>query len=178
MLTIDQIASTPKAHVAAVAQLGSKALESVEQIAALNLKTGKAALAESAAYVQDLLSVKSPQDVLALCSGAVQPMAEKVAAYSRELYNIASGANAEFNKVANTQAADVQKQFVAVVDNALKNAPQGSEAAVAAVKNAVSTASAAIESVQKAVKQATDLTEANMNTLAESAPKAAAKTKA
>ncbi len=178
MLTIDQIASTPKAQVAAAAQLGSKVLDSAEQLAALNLKTGKAVLSESATYVQDLLSVKSPQDALALCSGAVQPLAEKVAAYSRELYNIASGASAEFNKAANTQAADVQKQIVAVVDNALKNAPQGSEAAVAAVKNAVSTASAAIESVQKAVKQATDLTEANITALAESAPKAPTKTKA
>ena len=178
MLTIDQIASTPKAQVAAAAHLGGKALESAEQIAALNLKTGKAVLAESATYVQDLLNLKSPQDALALYSGAVQPLAEKVAAYSRELYNIASGASAEFSKVANTQAADAQKQFVAAVDSALKNAPQGSEAAVAAVKNAVSTASAAIESVQKAVKQATDLTEANINALAETAPKAAAKTKA
>ena len=80
-----------------------------------------------------------------------------------------------------TQAAnatDAQKQFVAAMDSALKNAPQGSEAAVAAVKNAVSTASAAIKSVQKAVKQATDMTEANINALAESAPKVAAKTKA
>ncbi|MEY5097627.1 MAG: hypothetical protein RJA36_346 [Pseudomonadota bacterium] len=178
MLTIDQIVSAPKAQIAAFNHLGNKALDSAEQLTELNLKTGKAVLAESAAYVQDLLSVKSPQDVLALYTGAVQPLAEKVAAYSRELYNIASGASAEFGKVANSQAADAQQQFVAAVDSALKNAPQGSEAAVAAVKNAVSTASAAIETVQKAVKQATELTEANINALAETAPKVAPKTKA
>ena len=63
----------------------------------------------------------------------------------------------------------------------MKNAPQGSESAVAAVKNAVTTASAALESVQKAVKQATDMAEANfaaVTSTAVNAAKAATTTKA
>lgn len=178
MLTIDQIVSAPKAQIAALASLGNKALESVEQLAELNLKAGKSALADSAAYTQDLLGAKTPQEILSIYSAAVQPLAEKVAAYSRHLYEITSGVSSEFNKVASAQAADAQKQFTAAVDTALKNAPQGSETAVAAVKNAVSTASAAIESVQKAVKQATDITEANINALADTASKVVPKAKA
>jgi hypothetical protein len=83
----------------------------------------------------------------------------------------------EISKLAEGQAADVQKQFVAAVDTAVKSAPQGSESAVAAVKNAMSTASAAMESVQKAVKQATEMAESNFNAVTATAMGAAKATK-
>ncbi|MEY3468682.1 MAG: hypothetical protein RL203_776, partial [Pseudomonadota bacterium] len=56
-----------------------------------------------------------------------------------------------------------------MVDNAAKNAPAGSEAAVAAFKTAVSAGSNALETVQKAVKQATEVAESNYKTFAETA---------
>jgi hypothetical protein len=59
------------------------------------------------------------------------------------------------------------------VDNAAKNAPAGSETAVAMFKSAVSAANNAVESVQKAVKQATDVAEANFAAVSESAVSAA-----
>ena len=71
------------------------------------------------------------------------------------------------------QAADVQKNFMGLVDNAAKNAPAGSETAVAVMKSAVAAASNALESVQKAVKQATDVAEANFNAVAATAVNAA-----
>ena len=54
---------------------------------------------------------------------------------------------------------------MAVVDNATKNAPAGSETAVAMMKSSVAAANNAMESVQKAVKQATEMAEANFNTV-------------
>jgi hypothetical protein len=99
-------------------------------------------------------------------------------AYSRHLYDIASGTGAEFSQAAEAQATDAQKKFMAVVDNAAKNAPAGSESAVAMMKSAVSAANNAMESVQKAVKQATEMAETNFNTVtsqAVTATKTAAK---
>ena len=64
------------------------------------------------------------------------------------------------------------------MDNAAKNAPAGTETAVAVFKSAVSASNNALESVQKAVKQATEMAEANFNTVtaqAVSATKATAK---
>ena len=52
---------------------------------------------------------------------------------------------------------------MAVVDNAVKNAPAGTENAVALVKSAVAAANNALESVQKAAKQAADVAEANFH---------------
>jgi phasin family protein len=169
MLTVDQIVAAQKAQVAALFDLSSKALASVEKLTELNLQATKATLSETASTAQAALGVKDVQELLALQASVMQPLAEKAASYSRHLYDIASGATAEFSKVAEAQAADVQKKFVAAVDTAVKSAPQGSESAVAAVKNAVSTASAAMESVQKAVKQATDLAEANFNAVTSTA---------
>jgi hypothetical protein len=105
-----------------------------------------------------------------------QPLAEKTSAYSRHLYDIASGTSGEFTKAFESQSAVAQKQLATLVDTAAQNAPAGSEQAVAMMKSAVGAASAAFESVQKAVKQATDLAESNLATVTQTAaPKAAKK---
>jgi hypothetical protein len=61
-----------------------------------------------------------------------------------------------------------------LVDNAAKNAPAGSESAVAFMKNAVVAANNAFEQVQKSVKQATDVAEKNFTAATETAIKATA----
>ncbi|MBC7918190.1 MAG: phasin family protein [Rhodoferax sp.] len=163
MLTVEQVLASHKSNVETLFGLTNKAFEGVEKIVELNLTASKAALSEAAGHTQSLLSVKDAQELLALQSGLLQPLAEKTAAYSRHLYDIAQGAGAEFTKTFEGQAADAQKKFGALVDSAAKNAPAGSEAAVAVVKSAIAAANNALESVQKAVKQATDLAESNFN---------------
>lgn len=102
-----------------------------------------------------------------------QPLAEKTAAYSRHLYDIKLGTTSEFGKAFEGQVAGAQQGFASIVDNAAKNAPAGSETAVAVMKSATPAATNAFESVQKAVKQATDVAEANFNAVANTAAKAA-----
>ena len=169
MLTAEQIIAAQKSQIDTLFGLTQKAFEGVEKLVELNLQATKSALSESANNTQALLSVKDAQELLNLQASMVQPLAEKTVAYSRHLYDIAAGTGAEFSKAAEATATDTQKKFMAVVDNAAKNAPAGSETAVAVMKSAVSAANNAIESVQKAVKQATDMAEANFNTVAATA---------
>lgn len=169
MLTAEQILASHKANIETLFGLTSKAFEGVEKLVELNVQATKAALAETANHTQAILSAKDAQELLALQAGLVQPLAEKTAAYSRHIYDIASAASAELSKTFEGQAADAQKKFVGLVDNAAKNAPAGSETAVAVMKSAVAAANNAFESVQKAVKQASDIAEANFNTVAASA---------
>ncbi|HNW02185.1 MAG TPA: phasin family protein [Burkholderiaceae bacterium] len=169
MLTVEQVMSSHKANIETLLGLTTKAFEGVEKIVELNLTASKAALAESGETAKAMLSVKDAQELLALQSGLFQPLAEKTAAYSRHLYDIASGSTAEFGKAFEGQAADAQKKFMGLVDNAAKNAPAGSETAVAVMKSAVAAANNALESVQKAVKQATDVAEANFNAVSATA---------
>src|SRR3954447_3794571 len=169
MLTAEQVLASQKATVETLFGLTSKAFEGVEKLVELNVTASKAALAEAAGSTQAMLGVKDAQELLALQAAMFQPLAEKTAAYSRHLYDIASGTGAEFGKAFEAQATDVQKKFMAVVDNAAKNAPAGSETAVAVFKSAVAAGNNALESVQKAVKQATDVAEANFNAVANTA---------
>ena len=173
MLTVEQIVASQKASVETLLGLTAKAFEGVEKIVELNLSASKAALSETGDHAKALLSVKDAQELLALQSGVLQPLAEKTAAYSRHLYDIATGSTAELSKAFEGQAADAQKKFMGLVDTAAKNAPAGSESAVAVMKSAVAAANNALESVQKAVKQATEVAEANFNTVAAHAANAA-----
>ena len=173
MLTPEQLVASQKANMETLYGLTAKAFEGMEKLVELNLQATKAALAESANHTQAVLSVKDAQELLALQAGMFQPLAEKAAAYSRHLYDIASGTGAEFGKAFEGKVAEGQAQFAALVDNAAKNAPAGSETAVAMMKSAVAAANNAFESVQKAVKQASDVAEANFNAVANTAANAA-----
>ena len=66
------------------------------------------------------------------------------------------------------------RKLQALVDNVSKNAPAGSESAVALVKSALSAANNAYDSVQKATKQAVELAESNFHAAANAASKATA----
>ncbi len=169
MLTVEQVMASHKANIETLVGLTSKAFEGVEKIVELNLTASKAALAEAGDQAKAFLSVKDAQELLALQSGLMQPLAEKTAAYNRHLYDIASGSASEFTRAFEEQASDNQKKFMGLVDSAAKNAPAGSETAVAMMKSAVAAANNALESVQKAVKQATEVAESNFNTVATSA---------
>lgn len=169
MLTVDQVMASQKASMETLLGLTNKAFEGVERIVELNLTASKAALSEFGDHAQAVLSVKDAQELLALQSGLIQPLAEKTAAYGRHLYDIASGSAAEFGRVFEDQSSEAQRKFMGLVDNAAKNAPAGSETAVAVMKSAVAAASNALESVQRAVKQASDVAESNFNTVASNA---------
>lgn len=173
MLTAEQILAAQKANVETLLSLTAKAFEGVEKIVELNMSASKAALAESGESAKAILSVKDAQEFLALQSSLLQPLAEKTAAYSRHLYEIATGTSSEFTKAFEAQAAEAQQKFVGMVDAAAKNAPAGSETAVTMLKSAVSAANNALETVQKAVKQATDVAEANFNAVTATATSAA-----
>lgn len=169
MLTVDQVMASHKANIETLVGLTNKAFEGVEKIVELNMTASKAALAEAGDHAKAVLSVKDAQELLTLQSGLMQPLAEKTAAYNRHLYDITSGSVSEFTRAFEEQAAENQKKFMGLVDTAAKNAPAGTETAVAVMKSTVAAANNALESVQKAVKQATEVAESNFNTVTSTA---------
>jgi phasin family protein len=172
MLTAEQILASQKASLATLFDLGQKAFEGVEKVVELNLQVAKTSLEEASEHAKAVLAVKDAQELLALQASLLQPSAEKAAAYGRHLYDIASTTSAEVSKLAESQVSEAQKKFAAVVDNAVKNAPAGTENAVVLVKSAVAAANNAFDSVQKAAKQAADVAEANFQAITNTAVKA------
>ena len=179
--TPEQFVAAQKSGLETLFGLTGKAFESVEKLVELNLQVAKASLAEAAETSTAALSVKDAQEFMSLQASLLQPAAEKAAAYSRHLYDIIAGTQAEVSKVAEATMADSQKKVLALVDTAIKNAPAGSESAVALVKSAVAAANNAYESAHKAAKQATEVAEANFtamtNTAVSASKSAAAKVK-
>ena len=178
MLTAEQFVVAHKANVETLFGLTGLAFEGVEKLVELNIQVAKAAMSEAAQTTQAALSVKDAQELMALQAGLLQPAAEKAAAYSRHVYEIAASTGAEVNRVAEATAADAQAKFMSVVDNAVKNAPAGTENAVALVKSAVAAASNAFESVQKAGKQAAEVADANFQAMSSTAVRATKSKKA
>ncbi len=172
MLTAEQLFAAHKANIETLYGLTGKAFEGMEKLVELNLQVAKAALGEASEAATAAMSVKDAQELLSLQASYLQPAAEKAAAYTRHVYDIAASTNAEVTRVAEAQLADAQKKFLGLVDNASKNAPAGTENAVALVRSAVAAANNAFESVQKAAKQAADVAESNFQAMTSSAVKA------
>jgi phasin family protein len=169
MLTVEQVLAAQKANVETLFGLTNKAYAGMEKLVELNLTAGKAALSEAAEGTQAALAVKDAQELLALQASFLQPLAEKSVAYSRHLYDIASSTGAEFTSAYEAQTAAAQKQFAGLVDSIAKNAPAGSESAVAVMKSAVAAAGNAYDAMQKAVKQASELAEQNIAAVSQTA---------
>lgn len=172
--TADQISATHKANLDTLTGLSTKAFSGFEKLVELNLAAAKAVLTESFSHAQSLLAAKDVQQVLALQTGQVGPIAEKAAAYSRHVYGIAVETSAEFSKAFESQAAESQKAFTQTIDSLVKNAPAGTESAVAVLKSALASSQSAIESAQSTAKKALALAESNVSAVTEKALSAAA----
>lgn len=176
----ENFSSATKANIEAqiemMNKLSAKAFEGVEKIIDLNLNVAKTSLEESSAAAAQLLAVKDPQAFFTLSAAQAQPTAEKALAYGRHLATITSAAQAEFTKAAEEQLAATQVKVVALVDELSKNAPAGSENAIAFVKSAIGNASAGYEQISKGSKQVAETIEANVNAAVNQFTQTAAKT--
>ena len=170
--TNDQLIATQKSNVEALAGLSEKAFASFEKLIELNMAASKALLGESISHLQALTEVKDAQELMTLQSSLAKPMAEKAASYSRHLYDIVSGSSADFTKVFESASAESQKNVTELLETSLKNAPAGSEAAVAVIKSAMTAGNTAVETAQKSAKQAAQLVESNIAALSTAAEKA------
>jgi len=160
--TPEQLSSANKANVESLMTIANTAFASAERIAALNLNTARNLLEDSVANAKSLLGVKDVQDLVGLQSSLAQPILDKAIAYSRSLYEIATQTQEEFGKVFEVQFAEANKNVANVLDKAAKNAPAGSDVAVAAVKSAIAAANSAYDTMTKAAKQVAEIAEANV----------------
>ncbi|HMQ71215.1 MAG: phasin family protein [Rhodoferax sp.] len=170
--TQEQVIAAQRANVETLFGMTNKVFEGVEKLVELNMQAARTMLSEAADNTQAALQAKDAQELLALQASLLQPAADKAMAYSRHVYEITAGTNAELAKLTEAQFADLQGKAYAVVDTAVKNAPAGTENAVALVKSAMAAANNAFESVQKATKQAAEVAEANFQAVTSNAVKA------
>ena len=160
--TPEQFAAANKATVDSLLSLANTALASAERIAALNLNTARSVMEDSVSSAKAIMGAKDVQEALSIQASLAQPSVEKAVAYSRSLYEIAAQTQEEISKVVEAQFTEANKTVATALDKAAKNAPAGSDVAVAAVKSAIAAANSAYDSISKAAKQVAEMTEANV----------------
>lgn len=161
VFTQEQRVSAQQGYLTALFALTNQAFHGFQKLIELNLQLAKSTLAEGDASWREALSGNASEAFLTSQVDATQLVAEKVLSYNRHLYEIASGTQAEFLKVAQAQYEQHNRSAHTLVDGFAKNAPAGSEAVITALQSAYSTASLTYETARKAATQAIEMTQSN-----------------
>lgn len=174
MMTPEQVIAAQKASLETFLGFGHKSFSNIEKAVELNLNAVKGYMEESTEAMKALASAKDIQEFVSISTSVSQPLAEKAVAYGKDVYQLTSGLVAEAGKVVEHQVAESNKKLVELFDSASKNAPAGSEGAVALMKSALTAANSAYEGLSKATKQAAEMAEANVEAATKATIKAAA----
>jgi phasin family protein len=172
MMTPEQFLDVQKTNLEKILGLSQQSFSNVEKVVELNLNAVKSYMEDSAEAMKALSSAKDIQEFMAVSSSVAQPMSEKAVAYSKDLYALTSGFASETAKLVEQQVAESNEKLAEIVETASKNAPAGSESAVAFMKSALTAANTAYDSVSKATKQAVEMAEANMDAASKATIKA------
>lgn len=143
-----------------------------EKLVDLNLKATRAALEDAAQKSQEAIELKDAQELLAFTSSLVRP--EQAVSYGKDFYEIVSSIQGDLSKLTESQLSRGQQQVADAVEQFARNAPTGSEGAVALLKSTLATATNAYESAAKAARQAASAAESNIAAATNATLKAAA----
>lgn len=163
-LTLADVQEAQKAQLAAWREFSQTLFDATEKLINLNLAAAKAALEDATQSGHQLLSAKDPQGLADLAADASQPAVEKLVGYSRHAYGIASGAQAQLNRIAEAQLSEGNRRLAEFVDRSMRDAPAGSEPVVALFKSALAAANTAFDATNKVLRQATEWAESNFAT--------------
>jgi len=168
-----QVLARQKAAIDTLVAVQGTMFAGFEKLVDLNLKVMRASLDEVAQHAQQAAEIKDPQEAVTFASGLMQPGAEKALAYGKHVYDIVSGVQGELTALAESQVAAGQQQLSEAIEQFSRNAPTGSESAVALMKSSLATATSAYDSLSKAARQAAEVAESNLNAAANASFKAA-----
>lgn len=153
------------------------ALASAERVAALNLHAAREAFEDMASNGKAVLSVKSPQDAMALPANLAQPHIEKGVAYTRSVYEITSAAREDATAIVERKFEEFKKSMAILAEKIAETSPAGSEVAVATLKSAVDAANQAFARFNDGMNQFKELTENQVTLVSNATVKAVPKTK-
>ena len=162
---IEQMTAAQKENITTTVALAGIAASTAEKAMDLNVAAVKSAMATAAENGKTIADAKDVQSVTAMQSQFAQPAFEAFASYLKDSYDIMSEAQNELGKLVEAKMTGVNKVIVSGLDQAEKNAPAGSDMAVAAMKSAIAAANQTYDAFAKAGKQVQEVTTATVNTV-------------
>jgi len=161
-VTPEQIQAAGKANVEALLAVANTQFSAFEKLAGLQASAVKSAFEDSIANTRALLGARDVQEFVSLQNSFAQPALEKAISFSKSVYEVATDTNAQLSKVAESRVAEWNEGFTTLLDKVSKNAPAGSDVAMAAVKSMLAAGNSAYDNFTKVTRQATEIAEANV----------------
>ena len=165
--TQNQLTSPAQKHIetqqALWTDLSNKTLENVMKLLDLNMTAIKESLGESAAATQQLLSIKSPQELFSLSTAQAKPNIGKVLDYGRQVVGIASNIQAELNNVVQAQINEATRSVSTIVDEASRHSSGGPDGLFAVMKSAIDKSNGGYEQWAKTSKQVAEAMGASLS---------------
>lgn len=158
----DQFVAMHRQSLESAQAIALASFSGLEKLTQLNVQAAKASLEEGVLKGVSLLETRDVRSMTESLSDSGQPANDKVTAYVRHVYEIASETGTEISKVVEKQINENHRQLSAAIDAMAKNAPAGSEGVVTLVRSAVTAANSAFDQVNRATRQAVEMTEANV----------------
>lgn len=168
-----QIFANQKASVDNVLAIQNAMFQGFEKLLDLNLKVFKASFDEVSQKTREAVKIQDTQEALNFSSSLLQPGAEKVLSYTKQVYDVLSGIQVDVTKLTEAQIEEAQKQINDTIEQLTKNAPAGSEGAVALLKTSLASVNSAYDSVAKSARQAAEAAESNIAAATDATFKAA-----
>ncbi len=160
----EQLIALNKAQLEATARFASVALQGAERVLDVQIEAAKSAFADGIESAKALAAVKSVQELTAPKDTA-QPI-EKATVYAKNLYDAALQTQSQFSTLVDEQVAQFNKQIITFLDGAAKDAPPGSDVAVAALKSGIAAANASYETLAKLARRFTETAQSNVEFVA------------
>jgi phasin family protein len=169
MYKIESLAEINRAAYHNVIRLATLSLDNIERLAKFNLGAAKSLLADGAGSARAITGAKDIQALLAINAELTEAGVESALEYSRGVYGIESEAQAAFSALAEEAWAAYGREVAAWVEQAGKNAPAGSEAAVNVLKSTVAATAAAFDQLSRATKGVTSFADASVRAATDNA---------
>ncbi len=151
-----------ESQVTLFSSLAQKTFAGFEKLIELNLSVAKTSMEESHAVYNRMLASKEPNTFFSGSSTMTQPTAQRAMSYAQQVAGIATEIQSEFSKAAELQVAENQRKLAAMMEQASKSAPAGSESAIAMMTSMMSKATEGYEQITRTTRQAVESMEGNI----------------
>ena len=170
---LKQLKPQIEASVGAAYEVANLALSQVERATELSLAQSKQNAAFAKSQLQAVSDLKDPAAVFQFVQHQLEASAKYAAGVAAAAFELSQEFQTELADLAETQFDAKHAEVNKLIVETLKNAPQGSEAAVAAVKQAVEAGNKAVAQARTAAKKSAELAKQGLEQLKASAPQAA-----
>ncbi len=169
----NQVKPQVEASLKAAFELANLSFSQVERLTELSLEQAKVNAELAQEQLASVLEVKDPAAALELLKSQLETSAKSLAGFAATAYELTQEFQAESAAFAEGHFDQAHTAANKALQENLKKAPEGSEAAVNAVKAAVEASNKALAEARKNAKKTAALAQEGLAKLKEHAPKAA-----